>query len=145
MPLARSSLHDVAMSPSAHGTFTVDISPRPPDPDTDGLGTLQIRKTWMGDIEATGRGLMISGGDPGAGSAGYVAMEVVEGTLHGRAGLFGLQQFGTMYKGNAHQVYEVVPGSGVGELAGISGTLRLEVVDGEHRYTLDYELPTSPG
>jgi hypothetical protein len=129
------------MSPTARGTFSVDISPRPPDPDTEGLGQMQIRKTWTGDVEAAGWGLMISGGDPGAGSAGYVAMEVVEGTIGERAGMFALQQFGTMHGGTAHQVYEIVPGSGVGELAGISGTLQMEVVDGAHHYTLDYELP----
>lgn len=129
------------MSQTASGTFTVDISPRPPDQDTERLGQMQIRKTWDGEVEGTGWGLMISGGDPGAGNAGYVAMEFVEGRVGERAGGFALQQFGTMSGGMAHQVYEVVPGSGTGDLTGISGTLKLDMDDGRHHYTLSYELP----
>jgi hypothetical protein len=128
------------MSQTAHGTFTVDISPRPPDPDTEGLGQMELHKTWTGDIEANGSGLMLSGGDPGAGTAGYVAMEVVQGRVGHRAGGFALQQFGTMRAGEPHLVYEVVPGSGSGELAGISGTLQLSVEEGSHHYALTYEL-----
>jgi uncharacterized protein DUF3224 len=129
------------MSETVHGTFTVDISQRPQDPDTEGLGQMQLRKTWSGAVEGTGWGLMVSGGDPAAGSAGYVAMEVVEGTLGGRSGRFALQQFGTMQAGEAHQVYEVVPGSGTGDLTGLSGTLALTVEDGAHVYALTYDLP----
>lgn len=129
------------MSLTASGTFTVDISPRPSDQDTQRLGQMQIRKTWHGEVEATGWGLMISGGDPGAGNAGYVAMEFVEGRVGELAGGFALQQFGTMSAGKAHQVYEVVPGSGSGDLTGISGTLKLDVEDGTHHYALSYELP----
>jgi hypothetical protein len=133
--------HDGPMSHTAHGSFSVDISVRPHDPDTEGLGQMRIRKTWVGEVEGTGWGLMISGGDPTSGTAGYVAMEVVEGTVGGRSGLFALQQLGTMQDGRAHQVYEVVPGSGIGELAGITGVLELSVEDGTHRYTLSYDLP----
>ncbi len=129
------------MSHTASGTFTVDLSPRPPDPDTERLGQMQIRKTWTGEVEATGWGLMISGGDPGAGSAGYVAMEFVDGHIGPLVGGFALQQFGTMRDGKAHQVYEIVPGSGTGELAGITGTLMMDVTDGTHHYALSYELP----
>ena len=129
------------MSHAARGTFSVDLSPRPPDPDTEGLGQLQLRKTWAGDIEARGTGLMISGGDPGTGTAGYVAMELVQGRVGGRSGAFALQQFGTMRDGAIHLVYEVVPGSGTEELTGISGTLELDIEDGTHHYTLSYDLP----
>lgn len=129
------------MDYTARGTFAVDVSPRPPDADTQGLGQMKLQKTWSGELEATGWGLMISGGDPSAGLAGYVAMEFVQGRVGDREGGFALQQFGTMRNGNAHQVYEVVPGSGIGELAGISGTLKLTVEDGAHHYTLDYDLP----
>jgi hypothetical protein len=133
------------MSPTASGTFSVDISPRPPDPDTARLEQMQIRKRWSGEIEAAGWGLMISGGDAAAGSAGYVAMEFLEGRVGNLVGGLALQQFGTMSNGKAHQVYEVVPGSGTGDLAGISGTLRLDVADGTHHYALSYELPTPAG
>lgn len=129
------------MSYLAHGTFSVDMDVRPHDPDTEGLGQMRIRKTWTGEIEGIGWGLMISGGDPTAGAAGYVAMEVLQGSVHGRSGLFALQQFGTMQAGLAHQVYEVVPGSGTGELTGISGVLELRVQDEAHHYALSYDLP----
>ncbi|MEO7351161.1 MAG: DUF3224 domain-containing protein [Marmoricola sp.] len=129
------------MNQTARGTFAVDIAQRPQDPDTEGLGQMTLRKTWSGGIEATGWGLMISGGDPGAGCAGYVAMEVVDGVVGDRNGRFALQQFGTMLGGETHQVYEVVPGSGTGELSGLSGTLALSVEDGAHVYVLSYEVP----
>jgi hypothetical protein len=131
---------DGPMTRIAHGTFTVDLSPRPPDPDTEGLSQLQLRKTWAGDVEGTGWGLMISAGDPAAGTAGYVAMEVVEGRVGDHEGSFALQQFGTMAEGRPHQVYEVVPGSGGGGLAGLSGVLELTVEDGTHHYALSYDL-----
>jgi len=35
----------------------------------------------------------------------------------------------------------VVPDSGAGALAGLRGTLAIEIVDGRHRYTFDYALP----
>jgi hypothetical protein len=130
---------------TAHGTFTVDISARPHDPDTAGLGQMQLAKTWAGDLEASGHGLMLTGGDSASGTAGYVAMEVVEGRLQGRAGSFALQQFGTMREGEPHLVYEVVPGSGTGDLAGISGTLELTITDGTHHYALHYDLPDLGG
>ena len=55
-------------------------------------------------------------------------------------GSFALQQFGQMIDGTQKLLYEIVPGSGTGELKGISGTLELEVVDGLHRYDLEYSL-----
>jgi hypothetical protein len=129
------------MSQTARGNFTVDLSQRPHDPDAEGLGVLQLRKTWSGDVEATGWGLMISAGDPAAGSAGYVAMEVVQGSVGGRAGSLALQQFGTMRDGVPGLTYEIVPGSGTGDLAGISGTVDLTIEDGAHHYALAYDLP----
>ena len=129
----------------ATGTFSVDITPRPADPDTDPLGQLRIAKTWAGDLEGIGHGVMISGGDPTTGSAGYVAMEVVEGSLGGRPGSFAFQQLGVLAAGEQELVYRVVPGSGTGELTGITGVLQLDIVEGTHRYHLDYDLPAPTG
>jgi hypothetical protein len=84
---------------------------------------------------------MLSGGDPTSGSAGYVAIEVVEGALDGRTGSFALVQLGLLDGGDHEISYRVVPGSGTGELAGVTGSLLLEVVEGEHRYRLEYDLP----
>lgn len=95
----------------------------------------------MGDLEATGSGLMLSSGDPGSGAAGHVAIESVEGRLGHRSGGFCLQQLGMVRDGWPTLHYEVVPGSSRGELRGISGTFQLTAeADGTHRCTLEYEL-----
>ena len=84
---------------------------------------------------------MLSGGDPQAGAAGYVAMETVSGSLGDRHGSFALQQFATMLAGAQTLHYEVVPGSGTGDLQGISGTFCLTIEqDGTHRYELQYDI-----
>ena len=83
---------------------------------------------------------MLSAGDPTHGSAGYVALELVDGSVHGRAGSFALQQLGVMHDGDQRLDYLVVPGSGSRELAGITGTLALTIDDRGHSYTLTYSL-----
>ena len=77
------------------------------------------------------------------GSAGYVALEWVSGTLDGRGGAFALQHSGTMTHGAAELTITVVPDSGADQLAGIAGTMTIEIVDGEHRYDFAYTLPES--
>jgi hypothetical protein len=127
------------MDDHAHGTFDVTITPQPAD--DSGIGRLDVAKRWHGDLRATGTGLMLSAGDPTLGRAGYVALETVTGTLHGREGGFALQQYGVM-RGDARDLrYGVVPGSGTGALTGLEGTLRLTIDDdGTHTYDLDYTL-----
>lgn len=127
------------MTEHAIGTFDVTITPQLAD--DSGIGRLDIAKTWHGDLEGTGAGLMLSAGDPTTGSAGYVALEVVEGTLHGRPGGFAFQQLGVMRPGGEELRYDVVPGSGTGDLTGLDGTLSLDIDgDGTHRYDLAYTL-----
>lgn len=125
------------MSETAHGTFEVTITPQESD---DGIGHLTIAKVWSGDLAGTGHGLMLSAGDPTGGSAGYVALEVVDGTLHGRSGSLAFHQLGTMHDGDQQLHYLVVPGSGTGELAGITGSLALTIDDRGHSYELTYAL-----
>lgn len=107
------------------------------------VARFELTKAFTGDLGGTGTGVMLSAGDPRAGTAGYVAIEVVRGRLDGREGGFALQQFGTMAAGAQVLHYEVVPGSGTGALAGITGTLLLEVDDGTHRYALDHDVPAA--
>ncbi|MHB1638784.1 MAG: DUF3224 domain-containing protein [Candidatus Dormibacteria bacterium] len=98
-------------------------------------------KTFHGELEATGKGVMLSCGGPQTGSGGYVAIESVDGCLGGRAGSFALQQLGIMQSGSTTLHYEVVPGSGRGALHGIAGTFHLTIDgDGTHQYELEYEL-----
>ena len=124
----------------AHGTFTVKIVPLSPAP-AEGLGRFSIDKEIHGDLEATTKGEMFSGGDYKLGAAGYVAIEEVTGSLAGKKGTFALQQMATMDKNGQKMNVVVVPGSGTGELKGISGTFTITIADGKHSYDLDYELP----
>ena len=126
------------MSDTARGTFEVTMTPQE---SGDGIGRFGIAKTWSGDLTGTGHGLMLSAGDPAAGSAGYVALELVEGTLHGRPGSLAFQQLGVMAHGTQELRYDVVPGSGTGDLAGICGSLALTIDDRGHTYELTYTLP----
>ena len=124
----------------AHGTFAVDVRPAQPAPP-DGLARFSIDKQIHGDLEATTRGEMLSGGDPRQGAAGYVAMELVTGTLGGKHGSFALQHFATMDANGPKMNIIVVPGSGTGELKGIAGNFTIRIEKGQHFYELDYTLP----
>ncbi len=83
---------------------------------------------------------MLSAGTSVKGSAGYVAMEQVTGSLHGRSGSFVLQHYGIMNRGAPQLTVTVVPDSGTGELAGLAGTLAIKIVDGKHFYEMEYTL-----
>jgi Protein of unknown function (DUF3224) len=128
------------MTTTARGTFDVTMTPGPPELD-GAVARFELAKAFSGDLEGTGAGVMLSGGDPQAGAAGYVAIETVRGRLGDREGGFALQQFGMVHGGSQTLLYEVVPGSGTGALAGVTGALHLTVDDdGTHRYELEYDL-----
>jgi hypothetical protein len=110
-------------------------------PPAEGLSRFSIDKQIHGDLEATSKGEMFSGGDYKTGAAGYVAIEVVTGVLQGKRGTFALQQMATMDSSGPKLSVVVVPGSGTGELKGISGTFTITIADGKHSYDLDYTLP----
>ena len=124
----------------ACGTFTVDIVPLSPSP-AEGLSRYSINKEIHGDLDATTTGEMFSAGDPRQGAAGYVAIEVVTGVLDGKHGSFALGHQGTMDGSGRRLTVVVMPGSGTGELSGISGTFAIQIVDGAHSYDLEYALP----
>lgn len=124
----------------AQGTFTVKVAPLTPAP-AEGLGRFSIDKQIQGDLEGTTKGEMFSGGDPRAGAAGYVAIEVVTGTLAGKQGSFALQHSATMDQNGLKMTVIVVPGSGRGALAGIAGTFTIRIENGQHFYDFDYSLP----
>ncbi|MEO8388866.1 MAG: DUF3224 domain-containing protein [Polaromonas sp.] len=133
------------MSSRAVGTFEVKLLPQPLANADSGalLGRLSINKTFSGDLQATSQGEMLSAGTAVKGSAGYVAMERVTGTLHGKSGSFVLQHGGTMNRGAPQLTVSVVPDSGTDALTGLSGTLSIQIADGKHSYAMDYEI--SPG
>lgn len=127
----------------ARGSFEVELTPRKGDgdPDDPNLGRMSISKSFTGDLEGTSIGQMLSARTATQGSAGYVAIELVEGTLHGRKGTFVLQHSGTMDRGNPSLSVTVVPDSGTAELEGLSGSMAIIIEGGEHSYVLDYTLP----
>ena len=127
----------------ATGPFEVKLSPQPADerPDTANLGRLLIDKRFHGDLEATSKGQMLTAGTSTKGSAGYVAIEQVTGTLHGRSGGFILMHTGTMTRGAPQLAVSVVPDSGTGELRGLSGRMTITVAsDGGHSYDFEFRL-----
>jgi hypothetical protein len=125
----------------AQGTFEVKLAPQAQGSEESKIARLTIDKKFRGDLEGTSAGLMLSAGAPAKGSAGYVAMEHVTGTLNGRPGSFALQHSGTMDRGTQQLTVSVVPGSGTGELAGLSGTMRIIIApDRTHSYELEYSF-----
>ena len=126
----------------AVGTFEVKLTAQSND-DVDGvpLGRMSIDKQYRGDLEGTAKGEMLTALTPNQGSAGYVAIERVTGTLHGRRGSFVLQHNGLMTRGEQNLKIVVVPDSGTGELKGISGALTIKIEGGKHSYEFEYTLP----
>jgi len=129
--------------PHATGTFEVKTIPQPPEDAAGGaaIGRLLLDKQFHGALEAKSVGTMLGARTPVQGSAGYVAQEVVTGTLNGRAGSFVLQHYGVMTKGELEQIVTVVPDSGTEQLTGLSGKMTITVEGGAHTYRLDYVLP----
>jgi hypothetical protein len=126
----------------ARGTFEVTLAPQSAaagvgDPT---IGRMSIEKRFSGDLEGTSLGEMLAAGTDVKGSAGYVAMERVAGTIGGRRGTFALQHSGTMARGVPSLAIAVVPDSGTGELAGISGTMSITIVEKKHFYEFDYAI-----
>lgn len=107
------------------------------------LGRMSIDKTFSGPLEATSQGEMLSALTATQGSAGYVAIEQVVGSLSGKKGSFVLQHFGTMNRGQDRLVLEVVPDSGTGELIGLAGNMHIKKDNGKHMYEFEYELFTA--
>ncbi|MGO9410276.1 MAG: DUF3224 domain-containing protein [Spirochaetia bacterium] len=126
------------MTNRAIGTFEVKIAPESSD---EFIARMSIDKTFKGDLAATSKGQMLSFSTEVQGSAGYVAMERVSGTLDGRHGSFVLQHTGTMSRGVPQLTVSVVPDSGTGDLLGLSGSLKIIIENGKHSYELEYSLP----
>jgi len=127
----------------ALGTFDVKMTPQGDAPTEGGvsLGRMALDKTFAGDLAGVGQGQMLTAMTGTQGSAGYVAIERVTGTLHGRRGSFVFQHTGTMNRGAPQLSISVVPDSGTDELVGIAGSFTLNIVDGQHFYNFSYSLP----
>lgn len=130
----------------AKGTFDIDMQPQqgaiPVDNSGMQFGRMSFRKTFLGDLQGTSFGELLSARSAVQGSAGYVAIEQVSATLDGRRGTFTLQHFGTQSANQSELKLEVVPDSGSGELTGLSGLMVISKENGQHFYAFGYELAT---
>jgi len=133
---------EAAVTQVARGTFIVKLTPghATDDPAVADLGRVAIDKLFHGDLEGTSKGEMLTAGTATKGSAGYVAMERVTGSLQGRKGSFILQHTATMNRGAPSLSISVVPDSGTGQLLGIAGTLSILIENGEHSYVFEYTI-----
>jgi len=135
------------MNALASGTFEVTMNPEPPYDVNDGasIGRVSIKKQFSGDLTASSTVEMIGARSALAkGSAGYVAIERVTGSLHGKSGSFVLQHSGTMTRGKGELSVSVVPDSATGELKGLSGRMTIEISDGNHSYGFEYSISDAP-
>ena len=142
-PAAKTLPKDAPMTLHAAGAFDAKTTLLPPDDTAGGanIGRYTLDKQYHGDLEGTAKGEMLGAGDPAKGNAGYVAIEYVTGTLHGRSGSFALQHSGMMEQGKFQLTVNVVPGTGAGGLAGIAGTMTIIIANGKHSYDFEYTLP----
>lgn len=127
----------------AKGEFTVKLQALAFEGQAEGspLGRMSIDKTISGDLVATTQGRMLTAMGAVKGSAGYVAVERVDGALNGRQGSFVLQHTGSMDRGTPSLSVTVVPDTGTGDLVGLTGEFRIIVADGRHSYEFGYSLP----
>ena len=125
----------------ALGTFEVKGTPLEPGDKPDTIGRFVLEKQFHGDLEATSKAQMLTASTAVKGSAAYVAIEQVSGSLHGRSGSFVLQHSGIMTSNSQQQTVTVVPDSGTGQLVGLAGKMTGAIADGKHSYDLEYTLP----
>jgi len=131
---------------TAKGTFDVKITPQASDlaPEGPNLGRMSLDKQYHGDLEAAAKGEMITAaGIAVKESAAYSAVERVSGSLGGKKGSFALQHTGIMTRGTPQLNITVVPDSGTGELAGLTGKMDIIIEGKQHSYVLDYEIQKS--
>jgi hypothetical protein len=129
------------MSNRASGSFDVKLTPQNDAVETP-VGRMTIDKEFHGDLEATSKGQMLMASSESVqGSAGYVAIEKVAGTLNGKRGSFYLQHSGIMTRGAGELTITVIPDSGTDHLTGLTGRMNIIIADGKHSYEFDYTLP----
>jgi hypothetical protein len=127
----------------AAGPFDVKITPQDDNSDDPLLSRMILDKTYLGDLEATARGQMLTAATAIKGSAAYVAIEKVSGLLKGRSGTFILQHTGIMNRNVPELTIAVVPDSGTGDLQGLAGKMTIIIApDGKHSYEFEYTLPS---
>jgi hypothetical protein len=136
--LAASTLTAQARPMLAKGTFEVKMVPQA-DADAT-VGRMTLDKELAGDIVGTSKGMMLASMSAIPNSAGYVAIEKVTGTLHGKRGTFVLQHNATMDRGAQSLNVIVIPDSGTDELTGLTGTFKIIIEGKKHFYEFEYTI-----
>jgi Protein of unknown function (DUF3224) len=119
--------------------------PSPFDEIADGpaLVEIQVTETFSGDIQGEGTVRFIQAARRD-GSATFVGIERVRGSVAGRQGTFLLQDSGTLAGKEVNGTWFVVPGSGTGELTGLRGDGGFKAQLGENATIwLDYYFEAS--
>ena len=129
----------------AKGTFEVTITPQVHQQSVGDVSVarMAIAKIFSGEMTGTGSGEMLAYRSTVPGSAGYVAMEKVQGVLNGHQGSFVMQHGGMMNRGESQLSIKIVPDSGTEQLSGIAGEMLLTIEQGKHFYEFRYTLPES--
>ncbi len=139
------ALPEAALSRHARGSFQPTVAPLP-SPEGEAAqshGRYGLTKTWTGGMAGASAGELL--GTLQEGSGAYVAIERFTGVLDGRRGSFSLVHRGQMIAGGTPDIsVTVAPGTGEGELSGITGTMTLVLEGGRHDYVLNYRLPDQP-
>jgi Protein of unknown function (DUF3224) len=127
---------------NASAPFTNDVYDEESYGEAEGaeLSRIHISRTSTGDLEGESVAeLLIAKSERGG---GYVGHDRISGTLQGNSGGFVFQHTGLMGPEGITNTGTIVPGTGTGELAGITGEgTMLADEEGNHTLTLDYELP----
>jgi len=126
----------------ATGTFEITSHPEPPWETVEGVALARVRfvKRFAGPLDATSEVQMMAARGPVADSAGYVALERVTGPPDGHAGRL-VPLHTRPHPPRARPLpIAVVPDSGTGALAGLRGTMDIQVEAGQHRYAFTYEI-----
>ena len=133
------TMKDAINMKEVSGQFEVKITPT--ETDDSKLGLMQLDKTYRGPLEATGIGRMLTGMTDIQGSAGYVAIEKISGSLEGDKGSFLIQHSGIQQGEPKSLSIQVIPDSGTSDLTGIEGTMDINITDSGHKYVFRYSLP----
>jgi hypothetical protein len=132
----------------ATGTFTVkafvptELKPEPAISTGLPVGVATMEKHYEGVVAGRSSTLFTAAFDESTGVGTYVAMESFEGSLNGSDGAFNFVHSATTSGSDrTAEFFTIVPSSGTGELAGISGAGGMAIdADGTHRIWLDYKL-----
>lgn len=124
------------------GKFNLKATPQTPDSVLSSMGAMSMHfeKVFSGELEGKSSVSMMGLMNRDIGSGGYVALEKFEGSLEGKKGTFCLQHSSLMNRNVPSQTITVIPDSATGELLGLKGDMVIDIKEGQHYYTFNFEL-----